>query len=163
MIGITAAAVVTLLLFALPTFWGDEGNDASIDPQQRLLARVVFAEGTFEPMPGKIAIARTVLNRVEDDAFPNELEAVVYQRNAFTAVTVRSRLWRLSKDPRQMNDLQKRRWEESLKAAAAAMNGRGDPRIIAYRVTTTRGGEGYFRQLEPVVTLGNHRFYKHAD
>ncbi len=163
--GVALAAVILAVTGILLAMWGGEDADAkedeSLDPQQRLLARVVFAEGTYEPMPAKIAIARTVLNRVGDKAFPDDLETVVHQKDAFTAVTTRSRLWRLSDTPGKMNGLQKRRWRESLQAAGSALDGRGNPQIIAYRVVGIRGGEAYFRQLEPVMTLGNHRFYKH--
>ena len=52
-----------------------------------LLARTIYAEGRGEPYTGQVAIGAVVLNRVRDDAFPNTVSGVVYQKHAFTAVT----------------------------------------------------------------------------
>jgi N-acetylmuramoyl-L-alanine amidase len=52
-----------------------------------LLARTIYAEGRGEPYTGQVAIGAVVLNRVRDDAFPNTISGVVYQKHAFTAVT----------------------------------------------------------------------------
>lgn len=52
-----------------------------------LLARTIYAEGRGEPYTGQVAIGAVVLNRVRDDAFPNTISGVVYQRHAFTAVS----------------------------------------------------------------------------
>ncbi len=52
-----------------------------------LLARTIYAEGRGEPYTGQVAIGAVVLNRVRDNAFPNTVSGVVYQKHAFTAVT----------------------------------------------------------------------------
>ena len=52
-----------------------------------LLARTIYAEGRGEPYTGQVAIGAVVLNRVRDKAFPNTISGVVYQKNAFTAVS----------------------------------------------------------------------------
>ena len=52
-----------------------------------LLARTIYAEGRGEPYTGQVAIGAVVLNRIRDDAFPNTLSGVVYQKHAFTAVS----------------------------------------------------------------------------
>jgi len=44
-----------------------------------LLARLVTAEAGGEPFLGQIAVAATVLNRVEDAKFPNTIKGVIYQ------------------------------------------------------------------------------------
>ena len=43
------------------------------------LVRLVEAEASGEDMKGKMLVANVVLNRVEDPAFPDSVEAVVYQ------------------------------------------------------------------------------------
>ncbi|NLW48406.1 MAG: LysM peptidoglycan-binding domain-containing protein [Firmicutes bacterium] len=44
-----------------------------------LLARLVSAESTGEPFQGQVAVAATVLNRLEDSRYPNTIPGVVYQ------------------------------------------------------------------------------------
>lgn len=46
-----------------------------------LLARLVQAEAGGEPYNGKVAVAATVLNRVESPRYPNTLTGVIYQVN----------------------------------------------------------------------------------
>lgn len=43
-----------------------------------LLARMVYAEAGNQPFEGKCAVADTVLNRVDDERFPNTIEGVIY-------------------------------------------------------------------------------------
>lgn len=45
-----------------------------------VLLRIVEAEAGCEDMRGKILVANVVLNRVEDEAFPDSVEAVVFQK-----------------------------------------------------------------------------------
>lgn len=52
-----------------------------------LLARTIYAEGRGEPYVGQVAIGAVVLNRVRNNAFPNTISGVVYQKHAFTAVS----------------------------------------------------------------------------
>lgn len=51
-----------------------------------LLARIVYAESRGEPYLGQVAVAAVVLNRVNSDEFPDTIEAVIEQPQAFTAV-----------------------------------------------------------------------------
>lgn len=52
-----------------------------------LLARAIYGEGRGESYVGQVAIGAVVMNRVRSSAFPNTVSGVIYQRNAFTAVT----------------------------------------------------------------------------
>lgn len=59
----------------------------TITPSElELLARLVHAEARGEPYEGKVAVAATVLNRLDDPRFPGTVEGVVYEQWAFTAV-----------------------------------------------------------------------------
>ncbi len=51
-----------------------------------MLAQVVYGEARGEVYDGQVAVAAVVLNRLEDDAFPDTLRGVVFQKNAFTCV-----------------------------------------------------------------------------
>ena len=44
-----------------------------------LFARIVFAESAGEPFVGQVAVAATILNRVDSSRYPNTLSGVVYQ------------------------------------------------------------------------------------
>ncbi|GAA0341861.1 cell wall hydrolase [Bacillus carboniphilus] len=54
--------------------------------EKKLLARLVHAEAKGEPFEGKVAVATVVINRVEDEKFPDTLKEVIYQKNAFQPV-----------------------------------------------------------------------------
>ncbi len=51
-----------------------------------LMAKVVFAESKGEPYTGKVAVASVILNRVTSPNFPNTVEEVITQKNAFSCV-----------------------------------------------------------------------------
>lgn len=51
-----------------------------------LLARLIRAEAEAEPYEGKVAVAAVLLNRVRDARFPNTLEGVIYEPDAFESV-----------------------------------------------------------------------------
>ena len=65
----------------------DGGVNGFSSTEVYLLARTIYAEGRGEPYTGQVAIGAVVLNRVRNDAFPNTITGVVYQKHAFTAVT----------------------------------------------------------------------------
>lgn len=51
-----------------------------------LMSQVVFAESHGEPYEGKVAVASVILNRVTNPSFPNSIEGVIKQKNAFSCV-----------------------------------------------------------------------------
>lgn len=57
-------------------------TDAEID----LIALVTMAEAEGESEQGKRLVISTILNRVDDSRFPNTVNGVVYQPNAFEAM-----------------------------------------------------------------------------
>ncbi len=61
---------------------GSEGPSGKFKLSQNdldLLARLVSAESAGEPFVGQVAVAATVLNRLEDPRYPNTIPGVVYQ------------------------------------------------------------------------------------
>lgn len=55
-------------------------NSLGFSPQQiDLLARLVHSEAGGEPYMGKVAVAASVLNRLESPLYPNTLSGVIYQ------------------------------------------------------------------------------------
>ncbi|MPQ43326.1 cell wall hydrolase [Clostridium tarantellae] len=51
-----------------------------------LMAKVVFAESKGEPYDGKVAVASVILNRLIHPNFPNTIQKVITQKNAFSCV-----------------------------------------------------------------------------
>lgn len=69
---------------------GSNGTPVPSDPQsppklqlswddQMLLARLVRAEAEGEPLEGQVAVAATVLNRLNDPRFPHSVPGIIYQ------------------------------------------------------------------------------------
>lgn len=52
-----------------------------------MLAQVVYGEARGEIYNGQVAVAAVVLNRLEDNGFPDTMHGVVFQKNAFTCVS----------------------------------------------------------------------------
>lgn len=67
----------------------DEKKEAVInlnDEEVMLLSKLVAGEARGESYEGQVAVAAVVINRVKDSRFPNSLEGVIYQKNAFSVV-----------------------------------------------------------------------------
>lgn len=60
-------------------------GDTSRDEQ--LIARAINGEARGEPYEGQVAVGAVILNRVRDPRFPNTIAGVIYQPQAFTAVS----------------------------------------------------------------------------
>lgn len=51
-----------------------------------LLSKLVAGEARGESYEGQVAVAAVVINRVLDPRFPDTIEEVIYQKNAFSVV-----------------------------------------------------------------------------
>lgn len=51
-----------------------------------LMSQVVYSESKGEPFDGKVAVASVILNRTTDSHFPNTIQGVITQKNAFSCV-----------------------------------------------------------------------------
>ena len=78
----------TLAALGIPaTGGGGGGGGGSRDGDVYLLARIISAEARGEPYNGQVAVGAVVLNRVRHPSFPDTLSGVIYQTDAFTAVS----------------------------------------------------------------------------
>lgn len=57
-----------------------------------LMARVISAEAKGEPYVGQVAVGAVILNRIDHPRFPKTVPGVVYEPDAFTAVSA-GQLW----------------------------------------------------------------------
>lgn len=109
-----------------------------------LLARTIYAEGRGEPYTGQVAIGAVVLNRVRDDAFPNTISGVVYQKHAFTAVS-----------DGQINLTPN---ETAMKAARDAINGWDPTGGALYYYNPAVATSAWIFDRQTVTVIGKHVF-----
>ncbi|WP_066289885.1 cell wall hydrolase [Bacillus sp. FJAT-29937] len=111
-----------------------------------LLARLVHAEAKGEPHEGKVAVALVVLNRVEDDRFPDKIKDVIYQKRQFQPV-----------DNGSINEPS---GEDSKKAVmeALALQGQGNESVFFFNPDKTNSK--WLRTKTVTTVIGNHRFAK---
>lgn len=109
-----------------------------------LLAKTIYAEGRGEPYTGQVAIGAVVLNRVRSSAFPNTISGVVYQKNAFTAVT-----------DGQINLTPN---ETAMKAAKDAINGWDPTGGAIYYYNPAVATSSWIFSRPTVTVIGKHVF-----
>lgn len=109
-----------------------------------LLARVIHAEARGEDFEGQIAVGAVVLNRVEDDHFPDTINGVVYQQGAFTAVIDKQ----IHLQPN----------ESAYKAAEAALRGEDPTHGALYYYNPKTATDRWIKTRPVVKTIGNHTF-----
>ena len=109
-----------------------------------LLAKVVHGEARGESYTGKVAVAAVVLNRVDSASFPNTIAGVIYQRNAFTAVS--DGQINLTPD------------EEAYRAARDALNGWDPTGGALYYYNPAIATSSWIFSRKVVTTIGKHRF-----
>ena len=109
-----------------------------------LLARTIYAEGRGEPYVGQVAIGAVILNRVRSSQFPNTISGVVYQKNAFTAVT-----------DGQINLTPN---ETAMKAARDAINGWDPSGGAIYYYNPAVATSSWIFDRQTVTVIGKHVF-----
>jgi N-acetylmuramoyl-L-alanine amidase len=114
--------------------------------ERDLLARLVRAEAQNEPYSGKVAVAVTVLNRVDHNSFPNTIREVIYQKGQFTPVSNGS--------------INKPADAESIRAVneALAFRGQGQGSLFFYNPATATNR--WLDSRPTTIVIGNHVFKK---
>lgn len=109
-----------------------------------LLAKVIHAEARGEIYTGKVAVGAVVLNRVRSSSFPNTISGVIYQNNAFTAVSD----GQINLEPD----------DSAMKAARDAMNGWDPTYGCLYYYNPAKATSSWIFSRETVTTIGKHVF-----
>lgn len=111
-----------------------------------LLSKLVTSEARGESYEGQVAVAAVVINRVKDSRFPNSIEDVIYQKNAFSVV---------KNGTINMNPT-----DEAYKAAQDALYGSDPTEKAVYfwnpKISTCK----WIQTLNPHMRIGNHVFAK---
>lgn len=114
--------------------------------EKDLLARLVHAEAKGEPHEGKVAVALVVLNRVEDNRFPDKIKDVIYQKRQFQPVDNGS----INKPADQSS--------EKAVMEALALQGKGNNSVFFFNPDKTNSK--WLRSKTVTTVIGNHRFAK---
>lgn len=111
-----------------------------------LLSKLVTSEARGESYEGQVAVAAVAINRVKDSRFPNSIEDVIYQKNAFSVVKNGT----INMDPT----------DEAYKAAQDALYGADPTEKSVYfwnpKISTCK----WIQTLSPHMRIGNHVFAK---
>lgn len=116
------------------------------DWEAYLLAKLAMAEAEGEDKTGKALVILTVLNRVESDRFPNTIEKVIYQENAFTPIR-NGRFEAVEPNA------------ECWGALAMVERGWDGSQGALYFERTTDASTWHSRNLDKLYEWGNHTFY----
>lgn len=109
-----------------------------------LLAKCIYAEARGESYTGQVAVGAVILNRVDSPAFPNTIAGVIYQKNAFTAVSD----GQINLEPDQT----------ALNAANDAMNGWDPTYGCLYYYNPAVATSSWIFGRETVTVIGKHVF-----
>jgi hypothetical protein len=123
------------------------GEDSAGSEDMNCLATAVYFESRGEPMEGQLAVAQTIINRVESGRYASTVCGVINQPKQFS--------YDRSRTPRAGSD-----WETARAIARIAMDGMWQevaPRALSFharRVSPNWAGK------TRVATIGNHIFYR---
>ena len=112
--------------------------------ETKLLAQLVHAEAKGEPYVGKVAVAEVVLNRVENEQFPDTIKEVIYQENAF--------------EPVSNETIEQPANKEAYKAVQDALEVNDNNKDLLYFYNPETATSDWIRSREVVKTIGNHAF-----
>ncbi|HBJ97684.1 MAG TPA: spore cortex-lytic enzyme, partial [Clostridiales bacterium] len=114
------------------------------DNDLNLLAKLIYGEARGESYTGQVAVGAVVLNRVKSSSFPNTISGVIYQKNAFTAVS--DGQMHLTPD------------QTARKAAKDALNGWDPTNGALYYYNPSIATSSWIFSRKTLTTIGNHVF-----
>lgn len=116
------------------------------DEEIMLLSKLVAGEARGESYEGQVAVAAVVINRVKDSRFPNSLEGVIYQRNAFSVV--------------KNGTIYAEPTSSTYRAAQEAIYGSDPTDKAIYFWNPDISTCSWINTLNPYLRIGNHVFAK---
>ncbi|MCD8309460.1 MAG: spore cortex-lytic enzyme [Clostridia bacterium] len=109
-----------------------------------LLAKCIYGEARGESYTGQVAVGAVVMNRVASSLFPNTVSGVIYQKDAFTAVSD----GQINLTPDQT----------ALNAAQDALNGWDPTYGCLYYYNPATATSSWIFSRQTVTTIGRHVF-----
>lgn len=131
---------------------GGEDYYARRFPQEDLhwLSRIIYSETKDQPLAGLIGVGNVVYNRLNSDDFPDTVFDVIFDSKH----TVQF-------EPAATGGVLGEPDERSVIAACLCLEGYNTVGDSLYFVNPDKGDSGWFEAaLEPVVSYGDHDFYK---
>ena len=121
------------------------------DSDYDVLLRIVQAEAGNCDMEGRVMVANVILNRVENDSFPNTITKVVYQKHQFSPVSNGSiKRCRVT--------------AETVEAVGRALSGEdltdGALYFMNRHASSKKNASWFDRHLEFLFKHGNHEFFR---
>jgi spore germination cell wall hydrolase CwlJ-like protein len=123
--------------------------------QVECMAKAIYFEAGNEPMAGRIAVAKVVLNRMNSGYYPQNVCSVVYQRNYKQAGCQFT--WACRKDNRIASQLL---YEEAVVIAESVML--GFHQDVSLGATSFNNRPFRDKGLKQTAKIGNHYFYKNT-
>ncbi|CAG9621687.1 cell wall hydrolase [Sutcliffiella rhizosphaerae] len=117
--------------------------------EKEVLARLVHAEAKGEPYEGKVAVATVVLNRVNNETFPESINEVIYE-------TSPGGVYQFS--PVGNGEINKPADKEAVKAVEEAIAFRGDGNNSLYFYNPEKTNDQWIRTRNVTTVIGNHVF-----
>ena len=116
-----------------------------------LMAKLVSAESIGEPYAGKIAVASVVLNRTIDPHFPNTIQQVIFQKNAFSCV--------------KNNQINASANQDCYNAVYDAIKGADPTNDALFFYNPTIATCNWMKETQKInqTTIGHHTFFKIKD
>lgn len=121
-------------------------EDTFSDEDVFLLEKIAVAEANNQGIECMATVIRTVLNRVDDNRFPNNIEDVIYQEGQFTPI-IDGRFYEVEPNG------------DSAEAIQMVING-WDESYGALFFESCEGSSWHSENLELVTTIGDMRFYR---
>jgi len=134
----------------------------------RLLSALIFSEAGNQPYKGKVAVGEVVINRAKSNVFShtNSIKEVIYDtkwgvqfsviKKGSNGTSPLSRALGKYDTKKYASDAEKKNMEECIKAAKAALNGKGVIGGHLYFNGYSRSLAGRFKNN---ILIGNHLFY----
>lgn len=135
--------------------WLATQPEAQGDEQFQCLAQAIYFEARGEAVPGQVAVAEVVLNRVDDPRFPASVCGVVKERNSAGCQFS----WTCDGRPDKVRNDDA--YAEVAKVARAMLD--GAPRALTDGATffhTPAVRPAWSRRFERTATIGSHHFYR---
>jgi spore germination cell wall hydrolase CwlJ-like protein len=127
------------------------------DKQQYCLAQAVYFEARGEPAEGQVAVARVIMNRVEDTRYPSTICGVVFQRHSVKDLCQ----FEFACDAHSDRPYEKAAWKMANRIAYMVReNWLPDPVGDAqYFHAAALAKPGWARRMVQIAHVGNHIFY----
>jgi spore germination cell wall hydrolase CwlJ-like protein len=126
--------------------------------QLRCLTQNIYWEAASEPFEGKVAVAQVTLNRANSSRFPDDICAVVYQKNVFYSRVVCQFSW-YCEGTHRVRPVHQPLYRESEEAAKKVL-------LEGFRLPSLNNAMFYHADYvqpgwgkKPIAKIGRHIFY----